>query len=157
MISKLGYGYKLVLGNPVSSFPASFMWIICGKCFAENKIRLDRMKSVLLLVVSLAGLYGEWLLVKHFSGAYTNDSYFMLLPVCISAFCLFLKIKPFYIKKSSPLRECSTVMYAAHASIALVLAVVFERFLGESYPPVVYVLTVGICIIGYLIIKKLEE
>lgn len=149
VINKLGNAYSEVFGNPVLSFPASLIWITCGKCFAEGKIKIAKRIGSIILILSCIGLYAEWWIVKYFSGTYSNDSYFMLLSVCIYLFNLFLGIKSIYIRNSLKLRECSTVIYAAHASVIPILS----RIFGISNSITLYVMTVCICIVCYAMIK----
>lgn len=142
-----------VLNVPTGTFLTSVLWIFLGKCFAENKLRFPSLwHSWVLLAVSCVGLYAEWRYGIRLSGAYHNDSYFMLLPVCVCLFDCFQKIKPVYFPASKHFKRLSTVTYALHGSVAVVLISVLEEHLAFDISVIVFVLTLACCAAVYLAI-----
>jgi hypothetical protein len=149
--------YIDIFGNPVLSFPASLLWIFMGKCFAEGKIRnLSWSVSLLALCLSSVALYLEWQYVQQLDGSFNNDSYFMLLPVCISFFCVFRKIAPISYRYSSYIRQMSTVIYVTHVSLMMPIGFISREILHINSQIILFFTVLPCCILVYFAIKTTQ-
>lgn len=138
--------YTRFFGYLVCSFPAALFWIFIGKMVAEQK--LWRPSWLLLGIFTLCScicLLDEWRFIGNLTGCYTNDSYFMLAPLCVLLFLGIQKIKPFYWKYSPHFRRASTVIYVTHASIVPVISRFTDKVLNFSHPLLTFLLTFLCC------------
>lgn len=140
--------------NFYNSFPASVLWIIIGKIFAEHDFNIKRKMNLLLLLTSIVALFCEEQFVKSYS--YTDDWYIMLFPICILLFAL-IKDSMREVPFSQQMRSFSTVTFCLHASLGIVLDYLIGKYLDVNIFPgatVVFVLTVFGCIIVTLVLLK---
>lgn len=145
--------FSSAVSVPTGCFLASMVWLFLGKCFAEQKIRFSAMwLIILLLAVSCAALYLEWRIIFEKTGAARNDSYFMLLPVCLCLFSCLQKLPPVIMRNSLYIRRFSTVMYALHGSVAIVINSLLKRVLPFDVSLPVFFLTLLCCGVVYLLI-----
>lgn len=141
-----------------NSFPAAVLWIIFGQIFAKHAPKIPLVLNIGLLIVSLLLLLYEQKITEQFF--YTDDSYIMLIPVCILLFALIkhCKIKIPYAKQ---LRIFSTVTYCLHASLAPVirgiLRCLIESDMWRGEGMMVFAMTIIGCIATVGIIKNLER
>lgn len=151
-------GFSSAVGAPTGTFLASVLWLFLGKCFAENKLRFPKMwLSVLLLTLSCALLYLEWRFLFEKNGASRNDSYFMLLPVCLCLFGYLQKLRPLALPNSIHIRRFSTVTYALHGSVVAILDNVLEDYFSFDISLIVFILTLILCAAFYLVIAAVTQ
>lgn len=156
MVENFVLWYENIFTASFNSYPVAFLWIVCGKCFADGTFCWKSRKNNILMIVSLIALFGEWIVVRELSGNYNNDCYVMLFPASISIF-YFVKLLPAVSYKKTPvLRKISTIVFASHASIQSVLSVLFDR-LSITPDFVLLFSTVIVCIATCVIILKLEK
>ncbi len=150
--------YFEYFGTPACSFPAAIFWVFVGKCFADKKIRFSSVLSVIVLfVISCAGLFLEWRYVMTLDGSYSNDSYFMLLPVCILAYAGILKIRPFQYKHSPYFRRASTVIYVSHCTLVFIFSDIIKELTNAEFPLINFILAFVCSIALYALIEFLRE
>jgi len=145
--------YVAIFGYLVCSFPAALLWIFIGKMVAEQKIRFQPLWLLILLTIcSCIGLFLEWKFVGSLAGSYSNDSYFMLAPLCILLFLGMQQLKPVCWKHSVHFKRASTVIYVTHASIIPVISRLTDWAFDISHPLLTFSLTFLCCIVIYIII-----
>lgn len=150
--------YTNVFAIPSNSFPVALFWVTVGKCFADGTLDafFAKIHRWVFLAVGLLLLYGEWAVVRHFSGALSRDCYVMLafvVPV------IFYMIKGISLETNATtlfLRQASTVIYAVHCSAMHVLRPLF-RAIGCEYNGLLFVVITLGCIAAAAIIVKLEK
>ncbi len=153
-ISSAIEGYITIFSELVCSFPAAIFWVFIGKLFAEQKIKIkSTVLWAILTVLSCAALYIEWRCILHLDGSYSNDSYFMLAPVCILLFIGVEKLKPIYWKPSMHLKRMSTIIYVSHASLIPIVARVIMLIFHSSSPLLSFTITLIGCITIYFCIE----
>ncbi len=150
--------YIDIFSELVCSFPASLLWIFIGKLFAENKLKIKSLFLLISLILcSCVGLYFEWKFVLKSDGSYSNDSYFMLAPLCILLFALIQNLKPVYWEKSVYFKRASTVIYVTHGSLIPIVAGIISRILHIRYSLVTFVATFMCCIVIYIFVEMLNK
>lgn len=143
-----------LFGGLVCSFPAAIFWVFIGKMFAEQKIKFKSIPLLLILTVcSGVALFFEWRFVLSFNGAYNNDSYFMLAPLCILLFICIEKIPSIYWSQSVYLKRASTVIYVMHGSLVPIFSKLIPMVFKVNIPLLSYVLTFICCIAVYIVIE----
>lgn len=143
-------GYERFFGNPVLSFPAALVWITAGKAFAEGWIPLRKLwENRIVLVISCVALYLEWQFATDLTGSRNNDSYFMLLPVCISVFGCLQKLPPVNCRFLLHLRRASTVIYVSHVSAITILGFLFRHFWHIDLPLLLFVSSIACGVVLY--------
>lgn len=145
--------YFKVFSNPLHSFPASLIWIVVGKCFAEKTFNLSRIKSVIFFLLSFVLLYMEWIFVGSKTNFYESESYFLLLPVCISLFGFILTIKPIRFNKSVYLKRCSTVIYTLHGTLIPSINYLWYNIFNINSCVLIFLTDIIICIFTYTLIQ----
>ncbi len=156
------YEYENVMNDPINSFPAGIFWIVCGKIFADGKVKLSIKTSSIALGISAALLFTEWFLLKHFTSYYNKDFYIMLAPCALAIFNILIQLKPIRLKHAREMRKLSIIMYASHGAVLSVLHKLLSLAFGTSIPSAVIsiILFVGasaICIGGAFLIFYLEK
>lgn len=146
--------YYNILSNPLHSFPAALIWIVIGKCFAEETFDFSMIKSIVLFIIFFIFLYIEWYFVGIKTGFYESESYFLLLPVCIFLFSIILSIKPFIWKKSLYFKRASTVIYTLHGTLIPSIKYLCFNILSINSSILVFITDVMICIFVYILIQK---
>lgn len=113
-------GWRSVFGVPYNSFPVAVFWMSIGKWFAEGGPRVGAVKNCfpwwMAFVVSCCALWVEWFWLGKSTGAWRNDCYFALAPVCILLFSA-IKDMSHWSCDLSWLRRSSTVIYVLHGAI----------------------------------------
>lgn len=146
--------YLDIFGSIECSYLAAIFWVFIGKLFAEQKIKF---KSVPLLVIltlfSCVALFLEWKFVFSLDRSYSNDSYFMLAPLCILLFICIEKIPSFYWDKSIYLKHASTIIYVVHASILPIVSKLLFVLFKIEISLVSFVVTFICCIVIYIFIE----
>lgn len=147
-------GYIIIFGTLVCSFPAALLWVFLGKWFAERKIKIPSWWLIVVgIVLSGVALYIEWRFVAALDQSYTNDSYFMLAPLCFFLFAAVQKIKPLEWKPSPYLRRLSTVIYVSHGSVVLVVSKASSMLLHIQSPLLSFAVTLACCVVIYAVIE----
>ena len=158
LLFRILYGYARIFENPAVSFPIALIWILIGKAFAENRITASSNLVVLTAAMfSAIGLYLEWWFVRNLNGTYRNDSYFMLIPLCILLFAIVQKIPPFYIRSSRYLKQLSTVIYTSHYSFLPVIRILLKKLLHFDSNMLVFSVTLFCCCLLYGLIKFIQH
>ena len=146
--------YIEIFGGLVCSFPAALFWVFIGKLFAEQKIKLKSVQLLITLTaLSCVALFFEWKFVFSLDGSYSNDSYFMLAPLCVLLFIWVQKIKPYYWKNSVYFKHMSTILYVVHASLLPVVSELISIVLNVKIPLLSFILTFIGCTATYLFIE----
>ena len=156
-IQRCVQGYELIFGEPHLSFPAAFLWIVCGKCFADKTFRLDKTFAWVLCILSAILLYGEWWFVRYLNGSYSNDCYFFLAPLCIAVFTLLESAPDVPIKDSLFLRNSSVIIYALHGTVAIAVNSAVQNFLGEPFQFLSFFITLAVCLGAAWLLLRLEK
>ena len=149
--------YESYMNSPVNSFPAGIFWIICGKIFADGRVRVKIKPSAVFLGASAALLFTEWFLIKHFSERYNNDFYIMLVPCVLAIFNILIQLKPVNFKYSREMRKTSVIVYASHGTVISVLSFIFKKTIGPVPSVVTFLLTAIVCIGVAILILWLEK
>ena len=146
--------YVDIFGAFVCSFPAAIFWVFMGKLFAEQKLKMKSFGLWIgLTVCSCIALFAEWKFVISLDGAYSNDSYFMLAPLCVLLFLGIQKIKPVCWQPAVYFRRASTIIYVVHGSALPIVSKAASLILHVKSPVLSFVLTLLFCMIVYLLIE----
>lgn len=147
--------YTFIFTEPNNSFPVAIFWVVLGKKFADsNKNYNIDFKLIIALVISAVLLLFEFrFFVDKFGG--NNECPFALIPFC-TLFFIFCKELNVQITCSKLLRKLSTVIYASHFSILILIRGVL-RAIDFNYSSVLYVLTLAICLGLAFLIFFLEK
>lgn len=149
--------YDTIFTSSCTSFPVALIWIVCGKLFAEKKLKWNKKTNLLLFIIGSIGLWIEWVIVKNISGNFKNDCYIFLLPLCVSIFKYIVELKPTTLKQSKNMRKISTITYASHLTIILCLNYASNKIPIFKNSFVVFITTLSICFLIYIIITRLEK
>lgn len=153
--------YESVMNSPVNSFPAGIFWIICGKIFADGKVKVRIKTSSVVLSVSVVLLFAEWFLIKYFSDKYNNDFYIMLAPCVLAIFNILIQLKPINLKYAREMRKISIIIYASHGSAIPVLRKILEATVGNipsvATSIILFILTTLVCVGGAILILHMEK
>lgn len=153
--------YEFVFYPAYNSFPVALYWIVCGKCFAENKINIKLKHSVPLTILSAILLYLEWTIIKNLNGTYNTDCFIMLLPLCTLLFAIIKEIKPFELKGTVYLRKASVIMFALHGTLVSlgIPGIFFPQldWLHISNESKNFITTTIICMVASIFILILEK
>ena len=141
--------YYRVLSNPHHSFPAALVWIVVGKCFAEQEFDFRKPHYPILLVVSAVLLYFEWRFLVRTTGIYADENALLILPFCTALFALFLRIPSIELKNSHYLRRCSTYIYVMHGTLLVPISRLVAAMTGTADPLVVFFMDGTFCIAVY--------
>ena len=155
VLSAAVIGYLKIFGSLIYSFPAALLWVLVGKLFAEHKIKIPVIWLVVGIILSGVALYFEWRFVVALDQSYTNDSYFMLAPLCFFLFAAIQRMKPLEWRPSLYLRRLSTVIYVLHGSLVIVVNKVLSVLLHINLPLLSYVVTLIGCVGVYALIEFL--
>ena len=146
--------YTRLFGGLVYSFPAAIFWVFIGKLFAEEKIKFKSSALLIFLTIcSFAALFFEWKFIISRTGAYKNDSYFMLSLACILLFACLEKIEPIYWKNSLYLRRASTIIYVTHGSALLLISKLVSIVFNSQIPLLSFAVTLICSIAIYILIE----
>lgn len=148
--------YELLFTASYNSFPVSLIWIVIGKIFAEKKIENNYTYKI-VSVIAVIGLFVEHYLVKLKSGSINNDCYIMLVPSVILIFIQITNAKMITIKNSVKIRNFSTILYALHGTIHAVIAVIFKSIGVINQNIFIFILTMFLCYIIFLVEQKFEN
>ena len=138
--------YEQFLTSPVCSFPAALVWIVIGKMYAEGDFRWSTARHAVTALSSSAALYVEWWLIRQASGSMTNDCYMFLIPLCLSLFGLILKAD-ITLKHARTIRKISTVMYASHYSVIILIDIIRNALhIGQGMPAIwKFAIAIAVC------------
>lgn len=115
--------------SPVTSFPASLIWICVGAWCARQR-EAQSEKRVLWGVISVLGLvmlFAEHYWVTEMHWQRLNDCYVSLIVVCPALFMWVKELPPVYYKASLWLRHATVITYCMHGSIAFGLLPVMAK------------------------------
>ena len=141
--------YYRVLSNPHHSFPAALVWLVVGKCFAEQTFDFRSRLYPALAVLSGILLYIEWQFVGRHTALYNGESYFLLLPFCTSLFALFLRIPPVQIRGTQYIRRCSTYVYVMHGTLLAPVSRLVHEVFRLRHSVFAFLLNTAVCIAVY--------
>lgn len=115
--------------SPVTSFPASLLWICVGAWCAKIPKEKEG-KGVFWGVVTVVGLFmliaeHYWVTKMHWQRL--NDCYLSLMVVCPALFMWVKQLPPIYYKGSLWLRHATVITYCMHGSIAFGLLPVMAK------------------------------
>ena len=149
--------YESIFGNQANSFPIAFIWVAIGKWFADSDgFNISCIKSFIFFLISCVLLFAEWYALKLVSGRYGNETYFMLIPVCIFLFDFVKKLPQPAFNVPIALRDISIINYMTNATVAKVLMWILGYFsIKNTF--LTFLLTAGICVIIWLVISALEN
>ncbi len=156
--------YEQVLTIPYYSFPVAIIWVVIGKCLAENECFKSVPTGIFVaggFVFSIA-LYLEWLFIKQQFAIVSGNSCFTLPFVAIAIFCLVMRIPPKYSSSTNIFRKFSAVTYPLHASVYAMISGRLDNLLTKFFGSDLFGLgsffvTVLICIICTFLILKLRK
>ena len=121
--------YKKLFGVPFNSFVVSLFWIFLGKVLSEKNLCFTRLQLIIGFILSAILLEAEHLMIKFLDCAGTDDCYIFLAPITVT---IFLVVKQSQMnlnqKVSVFLRKSSTIIYASHASILVVVNAILNSF-----------------------------
>ena len=146
----------LMFFEPEFTICHSLIYILIGKMFADNKINYHKKNYVIGSIIFAIILYVAYLLVKHYE---LYNYYVIFLPfLSVSLFGIF-KNTDIKLKNSKMLRQFSSFIYPIHIPlIAVVNSIITKRITnGSLHGLVTYIIVVIIGIIGFVIIKRLED
>ena len=138
-------GYLSIFLSMSNSFPVSLLWLSVGAVFAGQKSGWNKNVLWTVLVVSVAGLIGEYLLVTGLNWQTNDDAYLMLIPLCCAVFALLKDVKLTWGAKYR-MGHVSTIIYASHASVITVLGAVVSRFVPNDGGWLVFAGTMVTCL-----------
>ena len=146
-----------------NSFLVAIFWFTMGRIIAENreKWKSHRYHFKGGLLLSICALAAEGYFVRHM-GFFTskNDCYFSLALVCPLLFLLILEWKP-KSQRAGRWRSFTVVLFCLHPSTAAIFKTALKRFWGIHqqfrYALVTYVMTIIVCMFGYLVITALKK
>ena len=143
-----------VFGALVCSFPAAVFWVVIGKLFAEQKIKMHSwLLWVVLMIGSAVALFVEWKYAVVRNGSYSMDSYFMLAPLCVLLFLGLTKIRPIYRERSVYVRRLSTVVYVVHASLMPIISKLISVVFHVKIPLLSFLMALVACVAVYMCLE----
>lgn len=140
-----------------NSFPAALIWILIGKMFADNRIRLSKSILHILLLCSAILLYAEYILIQYLDSSNANDCYFSLLLLCPAMFAL---LHQTYSKNKEHLvlRKASTIYYCSHITIASIIGKALEFMnIEDFYNIYKFFITIVLCTVCCVVIILLQK
>lgn len=151
------YYYGIFFRNPVFSAPSALVWIVIGKCFADGSFAWKKKNTIIMLACSAAVLYIEWFVVKLYSGEYRNDCYFSLIPTTIFIFSLIRSLKVKSMPLFTTLSRMTVITYTTHIPVSHVVSHCLKKSFSYQDGPLIFLITVLICISGAIIVLSLEK
>lgn len=149
--------YEAFLNVPFNSFPVSLFFIVCGKIFAEGKVKLTLKASVIALCLSFILLIIEWLAVYLLSTQGSNDCYIMLIPTSFFIFNILISVETKEFKYAKIMRKSSIIVFASHGAVAFCVNVLFKLLGIGSNSIVTFVITLALCALVCVFIFLLEK
>lgn len=150
---------KYTIIDPHNSFMVSLIYIYIGKTIAEKNLKIKKGLNIFMIIFSSLLLYLEWFLIYKASGEFNKDCYFFLLPLAFFGFMFIINLN-IKIDNSKLLREFSNFTYPLHASICVILNHIFKDFLNINdllSGVICFLITIIICFISFVIVKKIEK
>ena len=144
--------------KPHFCFLVTMIYILMGKMFAYKKININIKYLIILLIICSIGLFFEWRLIVHYTKSLNKDCYLMLLPVSVFIFGIIKNIN-INLKYGRYLRQFSSFIYPVHYFIIFVINYVFIKFINNFnlLPIYLFIITLFICLIGFSLVKWLEN
>lgn len=152
--------YKSIMFAPYNSFPVAFLFVMCGKILAERSISIPQHFLLIILIVSLILLCGEYCLIKKCNLFIADDSYLFLVPSSLFAFMFIGQSRWTFETDSKEMRKASTIIYCCHASYASIANFFLEQCDIESqylYYVIWFVITLLVSFLTVVIILRLEK
>lgn len=148
----------LLYVEPHSSFLVSLIYILFGKIISDKKLNISKKKNTMLIIVSCILLYIEWFSIYKINGNYNKDCYLLLMPTAVLIFN-YIKDINLTLKNSKILRQFSNFTYPFHASVARIVNTCLEFGLTNKLLSGImnFGITLTICLVSFVIIKKLEK
>ena len=150
-------GYELVFSSPVFNASSAFVWIVIGKIFAEKKIRISNIFTLIGGLMSAILLYAEWFFVRTINGSFNNDCYFFLIPTVFFLFQFVRHINLSSNKVTRFLGKCSTLVYTTHMPTITVVSFLCRRMGCNLRALIVFTIVAIICTLGSYIVLKIEK
>lgn len=115
--------------SPVTSFPASLIWICVGAWCARYRDTQgeNRVLWGVMCMLGLVMLFVEHYWVTEMHWQRLNDCYVSLIVVCPALFMWVKELPPVYYKASLWLRHATVITYCMHGSIAFGLLPVMAK------------------------------
>lgn len=115
--------------SPVTSFPASLIWICVGAWCARYRDTQGEKRVFwgVMCVLGLVMLFVEHYWVTEMHWQRLNDCYVSLIVVCPALFMWVKELPPVYYKASLWLRHATVITYCMHGSIAFGLLPVMAK------------------------------
>lgn len=115
--------------SPVTSFPASLIWICVGAWCARYRDTQGEKRVLrgVMCVLGLVMLFVEHYWVTEMHWQRLNDCYVSLIVVCPALFMWVKGLPPVYYKASLWLRHSTVITYCMHGSIAFGLLPVMAK------------------------------
>lgn len=151
--------YVSIFRSLSNSFPVALLWLSLGRFFAQNKIKCNKKKLNIQIVVFAAGLIVEYLLVSHFGLQRGDDAYIMLIPLCCAVFCR-IKDAKCVIGSNRRLGHISTIIYASHASVIMLVGFMIRQVLGADFVGdnwLIFTVSMLVCIVICRLIFTVEK
>lgn len=146
---------------PYQAFPVALLWIVIGKLFADEQVRVNRVHLWRLgAVCSIIALYIEQQIVLHMHWDIHGDAFFMLIPTCFFVFGLLISMGKGRIS-SLWLHAFATVTYCLHGSLIRVANIIamhmhFQMTTNLNHL-VVWILIILTCTLVTLVLTKLAS
>lgn len=118
--------YSFVFGKPCNSFLSAVLYVVIGKVLAEKNIYVSNKKLLFIFAFSIILLFFEAFLIRQYRLNlsridYSDDSFFLLVPLCVSIFMLVgQNLCPLHINTIF-FRNSSTIIYCCHFTIVILL------------------------------------
>lgn len=115
--------------SPVTSFPASLIWICVGAWCARYRDTQGEKRVLwgVMCMLGLVMLFVEHYWVTEMHWQRLNDCYVSLIVVCPALFMWVKELPPVYYKASLWLRHATVITYCMHGSIAFGLLPVMAK------------------------------
>ena len=124
--------YTGIFNVPYNSFPCGLLFVVFGKILVTRRLPPHRLQKIVVLLLGLLMmvlLYGEYIYVNNHGGAAFDDCYFSLMLLCP---CLLMLVASTHWGKidfdTRKLRYYSTIIYCSHASIAAALRALRDHY-----------------------------
>ena len=131
---------ETVIVCPHNSFVVGILFLAMGKMLAQRSFYVPNAVLIVMTVVSLVLLYGEYFFIKSMYKVTNDDCFLMLSPLSVCLFMLVGQNARFRLNfDTKPLRTYSTIIYCSHISVAYCLYQVLINFV--KYKSAIYYLS----------------
>ena len=150
---------KHAFDGMATSFVHALFWVMLGKLFAENRIRISSVMAAFGCCVGAVLLYVEYWLTSHYLQAASSASCYMtLIPFTLCLFAWLIRINRLQIRFAKKLRNVSTLIYVSHCAVLTCFSVVIDRLLDGDFGVLIYFLScISVTVIGFLLVNLSEK